>query len=128
MNPVTRGLLKQLNDPDLDAFVESWDALEVLVVEIYKQKSLSFAQQEDFFRLQEALAPRYAALEADLHRYWPATKIKGQPVTADPFRAVIGKASAKEFVENWDAMKTLPAAREALNQLLMAKIELVNNE
>jgi hypothetical protein len=123
VNPVTRGLLKELNDPELDAFVESWDALEMLVVEIYKQKSLSFAQQEEFFRVQEALTPRYAALEAELGRYWPATRIKGELVTADPFRAVIGKGSAKEFVENWDAMKTLPAAREALNQMLMGRIE-----
>lgn len=123
MNPVTRGLLKQLNDSELDAFVESWDALEVLVVEIYKQKSLSFSQQEDFFRLQEGLTPRYAALETELGRYWPATKIKGELVTTDPFRTVIGKGSAREFVENWDAMKTLPAAREALNQMLMAKLQ-----
>lgn len=123
MNPVTRGLLDQVGDPRLEAFAENWDALEALVVEIYKQKSLSFSQQEEFFRLQESLKPAYTDLQTEIGRFWPLTKIKGELVTEDPFLAIIEKPSAREFVENWPAMKTLPAARESLNQLLMARLE-----
>ena len=123
MNPVTRALLKQLGDRQLDVFAEDWDHLESLVVEIYRQKSLSFAQQENFFQLQERLRECYAQLREELALFWPHTKIRGEPVTADPFAALIGVQAAQEFVGNWDAMRTLPAAREALNQLLMARLE-----
>jgi hypothetical protein len=123
MNPVTQGLLRQLNDPKLDAFARDWGELEVLVVEIYKQKSLSFAQQAEFFELQERLRPSYTILAPLLEAFWRKTRIKGELVTSDPFLAVLEKQSAKDFVENWDAMKTLPAAREAFNQLLMDKLE-----
>lgn len=123
MNPVTQSLLKQLNDPQLDAFATDWDALTELVIEIYQQKSLTFAQQQRFFELQERLRPGYGGLAAELEPHWRTARIKGELVVGDPFLAVIEKASAKEFVENWDAMRTLPAAREALNMMLMARIE-----
>jgi hypothetical protein len=123
MNPVTRALLKQISDQQLEKFAEDWDNLEALVVEIYKQKSLSFEQQEDFFQLQEGLQERYASLREELGLFWPKTKVRGEPVTADPFAALIAKRAAQEFVGNWDAMRTLPAAREALNLMLMARIE-----
>lgn len=123
MNPVTRGLLKQLHDRKLNAFVEAWDSLETLIVEIYKQKSLSFTQQEEFFSLQEELRKQYKLQEGQLAYFWSKTKVKGEPVTQDPFAALIETPAAKSFVENWDAMRTLPLAREALNQMLMARIE-----
>jgi hypothetical protein len=127
MNPFTQGLLKQLNDPKLNAFAADWDALTELVIEIYQQKSLTFAQQEQFFELQERLRPAYGSLAAELEPHWRTARVKGEVrasgTLGDPFLAVIEKASAKEFVENWDAMRTLPAAREALNMMLMARIE-----
>lgn len=123
MNPVTRALLKQLGDGELNKFAEDWDTLEVLIVEIYKQKSLSFDQQEEFFQLQERLQARYAPLQDDLGLFWPKTRVRGESVTTDPFAALLSKQAAQEFVGNWDAMRTLPAAREALNLMLMARIE-----
>ncbi len=127
MNPVTRALLRQLRDGQLNKFAEDWDNLESLVVEIYKQKSLSFEQQEEFFQLQKGLQERYAALREELGLFWPKTKVRGEPVIADPFAALIAKRAAQEFVGNWDAMRTLPAAREALNLMLMARIEKKRN-
>ncbi|QYK50271.1 MAG: hypothetical protein KF701_07700 [Anaerolineales bacterium] len=123
MNPVTHGLLKQLNDPQLTAFATDWDAVTELVIEIYQQKSLTVEQQARFFEAQERLQATYPALAAELEPFWRTARIKGELVVGDPFLAVLGKPSAKEFVENWDAMRTLPAAREALNMLLMARIE-----
>lgn len=123
MNPVTQSLLKQLNDPQLDAFAADWDVLTELVIEIYQQKSLTFAQQELFFELQERLRPAYRSLAAELEPHWRIARVKGELVVGNPFLAVIEKVSAKEFVENWDAMRTLPAARESLNLMLMERIE-----
>jgi len=65
----------------------------------------------------------YADLAFQLAPFWRKAKIKGEVVIKDPFLSLIDKQSAKEFVENWEAMKTLPAAREALNEMLMARIE-----
>jgi hypothetical protein len=121
MNPVTQALLRDLNDTELVAFVTDWDALNDLVIEIYQQKSLTFEQQERFFELQERLRAAYPPLAAELAPHWRTARIKGELVIGDPFAAIIEKQSAKDFVENWDAMRTLPAAREALNNMLMAR-------
>lgn len=122
MNPVTHGLLQQLNDPQLTAFATDWDTVTELVIEIYQQKSLTVEQQARFFEAQERLQAAYPALATELEPHWRTARIKGELVVGDPFLAVLSKPSAKEFVENWDAMRTLPAAREALNMLLMARI------
>ncbi len=126
MNPVTQALLKELNEPTLDAFVQDWDALNDLIIDIFKQRSLSFDQQEIFFEVQERLRKAYPNLATELEPFWRRTKIKGEVITSDPFQSLISKEAAKEFVENWDAMKTLPAAREALNEMLMTRIERTN--
>jgi hypothetical protein len=123
MNPVTRSLLRTIADPQLDVFVTDWDRLEILIVDIYKQKSVSFAQQEEYFHLKQRLEHSLPSVGAELAPFWAGRKILGEQVTADPFAALIAKASAKDFVGDWDAMRTLPAAREALNQMLVARIE-----
>ncbi len=124
MNPVTQGLLKQVRDDgSLEAFAQDWEDLESLIIEVYRQKSVSFEQQEQFFALKERLRNAYAEIQNELFRYWPLIRVKGELVVGDPYLALLDKSSAKEFVENWDAMRTLPAAREALNQMLMARIE-----
>ena len=123
MNPVTLALLKQVGDPQLDEFARDWEDLESLVVEIYQQNSVAFEQQQDFYQLRERLRQSYALLHEELDLFWPQTKIRGESVTTDPFIVVIGMEAAKGFLRNWDAMRTLPAAREALNHMLMARIE-----
>ena len=128
MNPVTQALLRQVKDPALYAFVRDWDTLSDLVIEANQQKSLSFDQQEIYFQVQERLRQSYARLAAVLAPFWRKAKIRGEVIIKDPFLALIDKQSAKEFVENWEAMKTLPAAREALNEMLMARIEEKSDE
>lgn len=123
MNPVTQALLRDLNDKSLAAFVEDWDGFNDLVIEIYQQKSLTFDQQERFFELQQRLRAAYPAYAAELAPHWRTARIKGELLVGDPFVAIIEKQSAKDFVENWDAMRTLPAAREALNNMLMERLE-----
>jgi hypothetical protein len=40
-------------------------------------------------------------------------------VIGDPFANLLEPAQASDFVDNWTAMQTLPAARESLNMLLL---------
>jgi hypothetical protein len=123
MNPVTRSLLKKVPEAELHHFVEGWDELEALVVQIFRQKSVTFHQQEIFFGLQTSLLEGHAKYKAELDGFWPTTKVKGDFVRMDPFLQLLRVSAAREFVENWEAMKTLPAAREALNQMLMTRAE-----
>ena len=123
MNPVTQGLVRKLNDPALHNFVDDWDALNDLIINIYQQKSVTFEQQALFFELQNRLRVSYASLTGDLEPFWRKARVKGDLAVGDPFSALIEKKSAKQFVENWDAMRTLPAAREALNEMLMKKTD-----
>lgn len=123
MNPVTRALIKQIDDPGLHAFVDAWDALEVLMVEVYNANGADAAQQAEFAGIQQRLAASYPAWQAALEPHWRATTIKGQSLDADPFQALMELEKAEAIAENWVAMQTLPAAREALNNMLVARIE-----
>jgi hypothetical protein len=122
MNPVTRSLLQQIGDQKLEVFAQEWDALEGLIIAINRQNSLSFAQQEEFFQIQARLRESYRPIENELSQFWRNAKIKGELLAADPYSKLIEAASAQEFLGNWPAMQTLPAAREAFNQMLMGRI------
>lgn len=122
MNPVTRGLLQQIGDQKLATFAQEWDALEALIIEINRQKSLSFAQQEEFFDIQARLRESYSPVKDELEPFWRIARIKGERLAADPYSKLIEAESAKEFLGNWPVMQALPAAREAFNQMLIARI------
>ena len=121
MNPVTESLLKDIDDNRLKKFVHQWDRFEQLIIEINRQKSLSFTQQEEFFDLQEKLSASYPLWEREIGTYWRQTRIKEGSLTADPFRLLLNSVSAHDVHGNWEAMKLLPAAREAINLMLMEK-------
>lgn len=122
MNPVTRGLLQQIGDQKLETFAQEWDALEALIIEINRQKSLSFAQQEEFFDIQARLRESYGPVADELEPFWRIAKINGELLSGDPYCKLIEAKSARDFLGNWPAMQTLSAAREAFNQMLMARI------
>ncbi|MQC26085.1 MAG: hypothetical protein DWG76_01365 [Chloroflexi bacterium] len=123
MNPVTQALLKQIDDAPLHTFVADWDALEALLIEVYKAGGAEADQIAEYVYLREQLAARYPQFADELSPRWQATSIKGRPLTQDPFLALIEPLSAQEFVGNWSALQTLPAAREALNEMLVARLE-----
>lgn len=123
MNPVTKALLKELGDPDAERFVVDWDELEMLVIEIYKEGKTSPEHENVYRDLKARLHDTYPPLRESLDAHWRSTKIQGKPIESDPYEMLIGQAPASGFVGNWAAMQTLPAAREALNEMLMAKIE-----
>lgn len=123
MNPFTQSLTRALADPALDVFVAGWDGLEALVVRVYRAGAATPADEAAWADLRPALAAAYPAWAQSLASHWPLTRAGGQPVTADPFARLMAFARAAEIVGDWAAMQTLPAAREALNRMLVERLQ-----
>jgi len=119
VNPFTASLLARIPDPPLAAFVEAWDALEALIARVYRAGAATAGDETEHRRLRAWLAVHYPERRDALAAYWPLARIGRQPARADPFAALLAAESAAGFVDNWAAMQTLPAAREALNRLLV---------
>ena len=123
MNPFTQSLLQRITDPALVEFVTRWDALESLVIRVYKGNAASDSDVQEFRELRAHLERTYPLWERDMEAYWRATKIGGEAAAGDPFRAVLQVQEAAGFMGSWRAMQTLPAAREALNHFLLDRIQ-----
>ncbi len=123
MNPFTQSLTRALADPAVDAFVSGWDALEALVMRVYRGGMAGLADEAEWVLLRPALAAAYPAWSVALAPHWPQTRAGGQPVAADPFARLMSFARAADIVGDWAAMQTLPAAREALNRMLVARFD-----
>lgn len=119
MNPFTQAILARLNDRRLRAFVMRWDALEALVIRVYKRGAAQTSDASEYRRLRRWLQNAYPALHPELEPYWKVVRIDGEPALEDPFLYVLGAPQAEDFCANWRIMQTLPAAREALNEFLV---------
>ncbi|MEW5986230.1 MAG: hypothetical protein AB1791_06320 [Chloroflexota bacterium] len=119
MNPFTRFLAGRMADHPLLDFIIHWDALEALVIRVYKGQGATAADETEYHVLHTWLREHYPTWREHLQVYWPKALIGGRPADSDPFLALLAAGQASDFVGNWAAMQTLPAARETLNQLLM---------
>lgn len=123
MNPYTQSLLVELDDSELAEWVARWDELESLVVEVYCTKRVGGQQAERYPRLRRQLREEYPRWQKRLAPYWRGLKAGGEVVEQDPFRALFAPERASAFSEDWRAMQTLPAAREALNSYLLERLK-----
>jgi hypothetical protein len=123
VNPVTQALLSQVPNRRVARFVRRWDALEALVVRVYRAGTATGGDEAAYSRTRRWLLKRYPGWRAALTPYWQRTTVGGEPAREDPFAKLLAAAQAHDFVDNWAAMQTLPAAREALNEWLAAMIE-----
>lgn len=119
MNPFTRFLAGRSANHQLHDFISHWDALEALVIRVYKGQAMTPADEVEYQSLHGWLQEQYPLWQDQLQRFWPMTLIGGQPAEVDPFLALLAAGQAGDYVNNWTAMQTLPAARETLNQFLM---------
>jgi hypothetical protein len=120
VNPFSRFLRQWANHAPLDEFVEGWDGLEKLVIQVYKSGRATAEQTAAHAALRTQLVGQYAAVAAELAPLWPQTKVGGKPARQDPFAFLLSAEQADEFVNNWAALQHLPAARQALNERLVA--------
>lgn len=123
MNPYTRSLLKEIDDEDLTAWVQAWDELEALLVDVYRSQASGPDEQDRYRSLRQRLAAEYARWQRELEPHWRGLEAGGDPLESDPFLALLEPAEVDGILDNWQAMQTLPAAREALNNYLIELIE-----
>lgn len=121
MNPVTRRLLDSINDPELAAFALAWDELEECLVRIYRQGACQPEDEKRHAELRPLLQRHMGRWERALEPHWRATRIDGTPPERSPFRIVLAPRRARAVIENRPLMRILPAAREALNHLLLER-------
>lgn len=118
MNPFTRHLLESSGRPELGPLVEAWDALESLVIRVYRAGATGPEEETEYYALKHVLKRHLGVWGATLETTWPAATVAGRPAGRNPFEEILGRPSASAFVGDWGAMQTLPAAREALNSFL----------
>lgn len=121
MNLFTRFLKQWNRDKELDLLLEHCDALESLIIRVYKQGAASAADEAEYHALRAWLLANYLQWEKELQPYWRRTQVAGATAEKDPFRRLIAPEAAADFVGDWEAMQNLPAAREALNRLVLHK-------
>lgn len=120
MNPFTRFLLTRRPKEDyiLRAFVERWDALEALIIRVFRGKEAAAADETEYQTLLPWLLINYPSWQEAWQPYWQEAQVGGQPVKQDPFQRILKAEKAADFIGDWEAMQHLPAAREALNRYI----------
>jgi hypothetical protein len=119
MNIVTGALAKRLKNHHLKDWIAHWDALEALVIRVYKGKKATSEDETEYRRLRAWLTRNYPRWQAALRPHWQQSLLAGEPALADPFTRLFSALQAADFAGDWSAMQTLPAAREALNRYLL---------
>ena len=119
MNPYSRFLSWKSDDERFLAFVEQWDSLERLIIDVYRGQMTVAAVTADYERVWPALQEQYPMWEATLRPYWQLTRAGGEPTATDPFRLLLAIDAPASIPGDWRAMQHLPAAREAINRYLV---------
>jgi hypothetical protein len=102
-----------------NAFVEQWDVLEAVVIGVYRERITPETAEIEFQRIWPWLRDRYPQWEETLRPHWQATKAGGRPTETDPFRLLLDVSRPADIRGDWRLMQHLPAAREAINRLLV---------
>lgn len=123
MNPFTRGILKRLQNQEVQEFVKHWDALEALVIRVFKGKLATEQDETEYSGLRLWLLKEYPRWQAGLEPHWRQVMVAGEPAHEDPFALLLAVPQASGFLKNWAAMQNLPGAREALNSYLIANFQ-----
>jgi hypothetical protein len=121
MNIFTRFLSGGLGDKKLEEWIRHWDGVEGLVVRVFKAKGATAEDEGEYGRLRPWLLAHYPAWEGALRPHWQAAKVAGALAKQDPFARLLRVETAGGFVGDWEAMQHLPAAREALNRLVVER-------
>lgn len=119
MNPFTRFLVRNRDDVALRLLLDHCDALEALVIRVYKGKQATPADEEEYAELRRWFQANYANWSGKLKPYWAQVLAGGKTPEQDPILRLLAAATAADFVGDWGAMQHLPAAREMLNQFVV---------
>lgn len=119
MNPFTKSIASRLQSRRLGQFIERWDALEALVIRVYRNAAATPADDAEFAELKRWLREHYPEWQSRLEPHWRAVLRGGRLSPDDPFVFLFAPERAEAFCGSWAHMQALPAAREALNRLIL---------
>ncbi|MFZ0548127.1 MAG: hypothetical protein WAM60_21960, partial [Candidatus Promineifilaceae bacterium] len=105
MNPFTRFLLHrgQNEDHALQTFAERWDALEELVIRVFRGKEANTADETEYQQLRTWFQDNYPYWQQKWQPYWQKTLVGGQPAPQDPFQRLTTPQKAADFIGDWEA-------------------------
>jgi hypothetical protein len=122
-NPFTKSIARLLGQgsqrPALDALILHSDVIETLVIKIFRGKQATADDALTFARAAAGACDAYSQLTDKLDPLWRKAIIGGQPAPHNPFTYWAALPGAAACIDNWEAMQTLPAMREALNELIL---------
>lgn len=91
------------------------------MIRVFRGKSATPADEAAHGPLRAWLHAHYEDWRAVLEPHWRQSKMAGQLATQDPFALLMHVETAAGFVGQWPVMQALPAAREALNRLILSQ-------
>lgn len=121
MNPFTRFLQQWTREGEFETLVEHCDALQALIVRVYKQGEATGADEAEYQALRRWMKAHYGSWRDALRPFWQHRLASAEDAGSDPFEAMFNRSSASEFVGAWNVMQQLPNAREALNRLILKR-------
>ena len=122
MNRFTRFLEQWMGDEEqLGLLIEHLDALEALVIRVYKGRAATPADEAEYGKVRLWLQEHYRGWQEELRPFWQQALVAGRPPAEDLVLRVLQAAAAADLVGDWEAMQNLPAVREALNRLVLAR-------
>lgn len=122
MNRFTHFLKQWVDDEEeLGLLIQHLDALEALVIRVYKGKAATPADEAEYGKIRRWLEKHYPAWQEELRPYWQQALVGGRPAPEDPVLRILRAPAAAGLVGDWGAMQNLPAVRESLNRLVLAR-------
>jgi hypothetical protein len=109
-----------VDEKNIEALIANWEIFEELVEEVYSKGEVEPTDRHLFGSLKLAIQRYYLQLADELRPFWMQVKIAGQLLKNDPFAELLDTPGLSAFLTNWDRMQMVPAAREALNLLLVS--------
>ncbi|MFN8483874.1 MAG: hypothetical protein U0768_12615 [Anaerolineae bacterium] len=122
MNPYTRFIRAQSETripTNVRAFVDHWDRLEALVINVYRQNGADEETEGVYADLRAWLQAHYGAIAPLVAPYWRNAREAGALPASDPFERLFAPESAAAFAGTRVYMQALPPAREAINTYLL---------
>ena len=119
VNPFSKFLRQWSKNDALDEFAAYWDRLEAVMVQVYRRKITVTEARVEFDAVWPWLQQAYGMWAESLRPFWQQTHAGGQPTQQDPFQLLLAFTQPEDILGDWKAMQHLPAAREALNHLVL---------
>jgi hypothetical protein len=119
-NPSEQRDLGAIDKGQVRLFLANWELLEELVSEVYSKGQVDPPDRDLFGSLKLALKRYYIALADELRPFWRQVRVAGRKLKQDPFVELLDVPGLSAFITNWEVIEKVPAAREALNLMLLS--------